>query len=67
MTVLVFNSDGLTAATELWTVAAVKTEDNVALMTPARTLNLEITMSEFLALIADGGKIVDLRKLQESK
>jgi hypothetical protein len=69
MTTLVFNDQGLPVATEQWTAAQRGSE----YITIFFSLNLQgrisvqIPFVEFLTLIAEGGKIVDLRKLQEEK
>lgn len=76
MTTIVFNSGILTIATESWcatarndvTVAHPEVVQVHVLNAPSSKIgqcNLPMTMAEFLALIADGGKIVDLRGLQE--
>jgi hypothetical protein len=67
MTTLVFNSGILTIATESWMVTERRDADSrIQVYAPkGDCARLDITMDEFLALISDGGKVVDLRKLQE--
>ena len=71
MTVIVFNSGILTIATESWAATAInekhrETKVQVHLLNaPTKSqCNLDMTITEFLALIAEGGKIVDLRGMQ---
>jgi len=68
MTILIFRTSLLTVATSNWTATAItdaKTE-LVEIHLPQRIdcCRLPMSMPEFLALIADGGKVVDLRGLQ---
>ena len=70
MTTLVFNSGILTIATESWAAVAMRKDANlvqVHLLSSPTTAqaNLEMTMDEFMAIIADGSKIIDLRKIQK--
>jgi hypothetical protein len=73
MTTLVFNfrheGGKCVVASNQFTVAACVdghcTLDGHGLM--GERVIIYCTMDEFLALIAEGGKIVDLRKLQEEK
>lgn len=67
MTVLIFNSGMLTIATEAWEATTRNDKSSTVQVYPPKgdCARLTIDMAEFLALIADGGKIVDLRKLQQ--
>ena len=69
MTILVFNSGILTITTPAWCATAMEKNDLVqvhVLGAPIRAqANLRMGLLEFLAMVADGGKIVDLRLLQE--
>lgn len=71
MTILVFNSGILTITTPAWCATATEHNDLVqvyVLGAPIRAqANLRMNLLEFLEIIAEGGKIVDLRPLQEAK
>ena len=75
MTTLVFNSGRFTIATDQWTVTeyhshAVATKSAIEIHVASKIVDraqIEMTMEEFLALVADAGKVLDLRKLQEEK
>ena len=71
MTILVFNSGRFTVATETWKVMEFQprngpkelcVEIQVDHEDPVR---IDATMDEFIAMVAEGGKVVDLRKLQK--
>lgn len=69
MTILIFEPEsGTVVATKDWSVVS-HGPDEISVY-DARTsflTTLKMDLDEFLALIADGGRIVDLRKLQEPK
>jgi hypothetical protein len=71
MTVVVFNSGILTVTTPSWCATELRDADKPLIQVhvlgspSVAKANLPMTMMEFLALIADGGKIVDLRGMQE--
>ena len=75
MTTLVFNSGRFTIATDQWTVTeyhshAVATKSAIEIHAAAKMFGptqIDISMAEFLGLVADAGKVLDLRKLQEEK
>lgn len=72
MTVLVFNTKALTCAAEAWVATELRDAPKpwVQIHTLGARLDsvsLPITLTEFLALLAEGGKIVDVRHLQEPK
>ena len=68
MTILVFQPDaGIVVATADWSVSWENTELTVYDARTSFTCNLQMDLDGFLGLIAEGGKIVDLRKLQEPK
>lgn len=71
MTVLVFNSHGRTLVRDGWTVSA-KAKNSAQIVIHAAETDPDcaingVTLDEFLALLAEGGKIVDVRHLQEPK
>jgi hypothetical protein len=76
MTALVFNSGRFTVMTESWTATEYNSFADASMNTSIEVhvmgklvdcARIEITMGEFIQLIAEGGKIVDLRKLQEPR
>ncbi len=68
MTILVLNSGILTIATESWAATELKDARRPlvqvhVLGSPVKAqCNLGMTMAEFLDLLAEGGKVVDLRR-----
>jgi hypothetical protein len=75
MTVLVFKSAVQTIATEAWVATVFKSSYGppciqIHVLSPLAGIlgnplaHIDLSMDEFLSLIAEGGKIVDLRKLQ---
>jgi hypothetical protein len=69
MTILILVDQGLEVASQEWTAADAghgKTFIFSVLMVRCR-LSIDIPFEEFIGLIAEGGKIVDLRKLQEPR
>lgn len=72
MTCLVFESGILTIATESW--CATELRDPKTPMVQVHVLgspavaqcNLAMALAEFLSIVAEGGKVVDLRGIQES-
>jgi hypothetical protein len=75
MATLVFNSGRFTVMTESWT--ATEYHSHAPTISPTVEVHvlgklvdcarIKTTMDEFIQLIAEGGKIVDLRKLQEPR
>lgn len=70
MTILIFNSGILTVASESWTATEL-TEGKRPLVqvhifgsAALVQASLEMSLAEFLRIVAEGGKMVDLRGLQ---
>jgi hypothetical protein len=67
MTILVLRINGVDTAIQAWNAEAIL--NSIVIYIPEATLDVPVNIpfDEFIALIAEGGKIVDLRKLQEEK
>jgi hypothetical protein len=67
MTILVLRINGVDTAVQAWNAESIR--NSTVILIPEATVDVPVNIpfAEFLALIAEGGKIVDLRKLQESK
>ena len=64
MTILVLDAGAYTFATEQWVAIEKHLEENVVIHAQPGPLELAVSMNEFLAIVADGGKVIDLRKRQ---
>lgn len=67
MTVLVFNMAGQSQAVSGWEARDEPNGIWVWGCAGGTACRLDIAFDEFLALLAEGGKIVDVRHLQETK
>ena len=67
MTILVFKAGVNTVAIESWkAIEYASTKDAVYIYTTdTDSVRLNISIDEFIQAVAEGGKIVDLRKIQE--
>jgi hypothetical protein len=72
MTILVFNCGDDPVVTSSWSASGNQGEMEIVFLCPeprmeSDIIKIAIGISEFLTLIADAGKVLDLRKLQEGK